>query len=349
MDNVRIERVYTMDQTNLKKYKNFLTNQNLEFEEPIDVLYAAFDDEKIVATGALSGQIIKMMSIDPTFRGTNLIGQLLSEIMNYAFQMGQDHLFIYTKPEYHDTFIHLGFYQICMTDHVALFENRPEGFNRYISEIRGKLENVSGSIGAVVMNCNPFTLGHQHLIEVASAEVDTLIVFVLSEDKSTFPSDVRMRLVRAGTAHLNNVVVCETGPYMVSAATFPSYFLNEGHAKVQVQTELDAKLFGQKISKKLGITKRFLGEEPFSPTTEVYNNSLQETLKQFDVDVKIIQRKSINTEVISASKVRNYIAQDKEELAYLLVPESTREFLMSDAASSIIDKLKSEAHLIKRV
>lgn len=39
-------------------------------------------------------------------------------------------------------------------------------------------------IGAIVMNCNPFTLGHRYLIETASKQVDTLYIFVVEENKS---------------------------------------------------------------------------------------------------------------------------------------------------------------------
>ncbi|GKT35794.1 Citrate lyase ligase like protein, partial [Aduncisulcus paluster] len=82
----------------------------------------------------------------------------------------------------------------------------------------------------------------------AVKKVDHLLVFVLSEDLSTFPADVRLKLVQEGTSHLDGVTVISSGPYMVSSATFPSYFLEEGHDRVKVHTELDAKVFARRIA-----------------------------------------------------------------------------------------------------
>lgn len=39
-------------------------------------------------------------------------------------------------------------------------------------------------IGGIVMNCNPFTLGHRYLIEQSASKVDKLFIFVVEEDKS---------------------------------------------------------------------------------------------------------------------------------------------------------------------
>ncbi|PUU99564.1 [citrate (pro-3S)-lyase] ligase, partial [Acinetobacter baumannii] len=58
-------------------------------------------------------------------------------------------------------------------------------------------------IGAIVMNCNPFTLGHQYLVEYAAAQVVRLYLFVVEEDKSEFPFADRLELVKQGVAHLS--------------------------------------------------------------------------------------------------------------------------------------------------
>ena len=50
-------------------------------------------------------------------------------------------------------------------------------------------------IGALVMNCNPFTLGHQYLVEYAASKVAKLYLFVVEEDKSEFPFADRIELV----------------------------------------------------------------------------------------------------------------------------------------------------------
>ncbi len=348
MDSVRIERVFTMDSEALEQISAFLKGHGLALELPTDVLLSGKSEDKIVATGALRGQIIKMLAVDESFRGSNLIGKMISEVMGQAFQMGQDHLFIYTKPGNETTFGNLGFYKICETDYVALFENRKSGIEKFF-ETAAERSDVGGTIGSVVVNCNPFTLGHQYLIETAAGEVDHLFVFVVSEDLSTFPAKDRLELVRAGTDHLENVTVLESGPYMVSSATFPSYFLDEGNDKVDIHTEVDATVFAQRIARHFGITKRFLGEEPYSPTTEAYNRTLRKVLSQYEIEVKIIPRKAVEGEIVSASKVRRFIGMGELEKALEFVPKTTKAYLLSEAAADVIERIKREAHLAKRI
>ena len=77
------------------------------------------------------------------------------------------------------------------------------------------------------MNANPFTKGHQYLVE-QTKESPHVYVFVLSEDKSLF-SKARFAMVQKGVAHLPNVTVLSTEDYLVSSATFPTYFLKKRH------------------------------------------------------------------------------------------------------------------------
>lgn len=41
-----------------------------------------------------------------------------------------------------------------------------------------------GNNGAIVMNANPYTIGHRQLVEYASSNVDRLFIFVVEEDAS---------------------------------------------------------------------------------------------------------------------------------------------------------------------
>tara|TARA_Y100001933_G_C18967399_1_gene550880 strand:+ start:230 stop:1312 length:1083 start_codon:yes stop_codon:yes gene_type:complete len=360
MEQVQIERVYTIDKKQMNQVKAFLLKHDLSMELPVTSLFVAKKDGRIIGTGGIEGNIIKMLSIEESYRGTNLIGRLLTTLMHEGFQMGQDHLFIYTKPESVETFVHLGFYLISKTDHVALLENKKNGIIEHLQplvESRGKCYtdhqteylNKPQSIGAVVVNCNPFTYGHQHLIETASSSVDLLYIFVLSEDRSTFPFDTRYRLVKEGTDHLKNVIVYPSGPYMVSRATFPTYFLGDDKDQIMTQTELDAQIFAESVAHTLGIKTRFLGKEPYNPVTEKYNAALENVLSKHGIHVEIIERKSHLGKAISASNVRAYIAAGDLEKVKPLVPQSTWKYLMSDEAAQIIRKIESEGHLHKRV
>jgi len=74
------------------------------------------------------------------------------------------------------------------------------------------------------MNCNPFTLRHRYLIEKALEQCGYLIIFVVQEDKSAFPFEDRLRLVREGTADLDHVAVIPSGKFVLSSLTFSEYF-----------------------------------------------------------------------------------------------------------------------------
>jgi len=352
MNNIQIQRVFTMDKKQMNMVKDFLTQQQLKFELPVDALFVAVDGQRIIGTGAVQGKIIKMLAVDPAYRGSNIIGMMLSRLVSESFQMGQDHLFIYTKPESAKTFEHLGFYEIARTGHVALLENKKNGVLEHLTplvDLEAESAYSPANIGAVVVNCNPFTKGHKHLIETASSSVDLLYIFVLSEDRSTFPFEDRIQLVKQGVKHLSNVIVFPSGSYMVSGATFPTYFLGDDQDQIRTQTELDAQVFASKIAKILNIQTRYLGEEPYNPVTDTYNQTLKHVLHRHDIGVEIIKRKAHDGKAISASNVRAYLASGDWKALREIVPETTWNYLVSEKASEIVEKIKKEAHLHKRV
>ena len=88
-------------------------------------------------------------------------------------------------------------------------------------------EDEGKTAGAIVVNCNPFTRGHRYLVEYSAMRCELLYIFVVSEDKSTFPFDIRLELVKQGVADLPNVRVHAGGNYIISSATFPTYFLKQ--------------------------------------------------------------------------------------------------------------------------
>jgi len=105
-----------------------------------------------------------------------------------------------------------------------------------------------GHNGAVVINGNPFTLGHLHLVECAAQRV---IAFISSwcGGPIGLSFDVRFRLALEATAHIRNVTVLDTSRYAVSAGTFPSYFLKRLDEVATAQMQIDLLLFAQRIAR----------------------------------------------------------------------------------------------------
>ena len=222
-------------------------------------------------------------------------------------------------------FSSLFFYPVASTGDVLLMENRKNGVQEYVAGLDAPKTN--GVIGAVVMNCNPFTKGHRYLIETAARECDWLYVFVLSEDKSFFPAADRLALVRAGTADLSNVTVHPTGPYLISSATFPTYFLKDRSQFETIHCQLDIEVFARYFVPKFGITRRYVGSEPLSPVTNQYNEALARHLPEKGVELRLLQRVENGQGPISASAVRALLRTNQPELLKTLVPETTFTYL----------------------
>jgi [citrate (pro-3S)-lyase] ligase len=302
----------------LNKTKRFLENQGLSFDDDIEYTVNLLgEDGEIFATGSLAHNVLKCIAVSKELRGEGVSAAVVSELTSESYRRGRTHLFLFTKPLNEEQFASLGFYPMAKTNDVLMMENRKTGIDDYV---KGLLKPESaGLIGAVVVNCNPFTLGHRYLMETASSRVDALHVFVLSEDRSKFPADLRFRLVKEGVSDLPNIYLHRSEDYIISSATFPKYFLKD-HAKPdEANGTLDLVLFANRIAKPLGITVRFVGTEPFCQTTAAYNRLMKRVLPQYGIEVAELERK----DAISASKVRKLMAEGNTEEIRKLVPETT--------------------------
>lgn len=181
--------------------------------------------------------------------------------------------------------------------------------------------------GAIVMNCNPFTKGHRYLIEQAAGQVDLLYIFVVEEDKSTFKFEDRIEMVRRGTAGFENVKVLPSGKYIISKETFSQYFDKDNVEQVD-DMDYDVRIFGEVVAKELGISVRFVGEEPFDKVTRKYNETMKTILPEYGIEVVEIPRVTVDGgQTISASAVRKALQEGDRELVESMLPESTIEYL----------------------
>ena len=239
------------------------------------------------------------------------------------FAKGYYDLRVITRAHNEPLFAACGFYPVVRTDALVLLENRPDGPRRFAQPFFARGDEDK-TVGAIVMNANPFTLGHRALVEYAAAHCDVLHLFVVEEDRSLFPTAARFRLVEEGTAELANVRVHLSGPYMISSATFPTYFLKDGESAAALQSELDVTLFASAFAPALHITRRFAGEEPLDPVTSIYNSVMARILPRYGIEFVTIPRLALGGAPISASCVRALMREGRYEEAKSLVPEPTR-------------------------
>ena len=186
--------------------------------------------------------------------------------------------------------------------------------------------------GVVVMNCNPFTLGHRYLIEQAAKQVERLFVMVVREDCSLFAYAERKAMVEQGVAHLKNVTVIDGSEYAISQATFPTYFLKRLDDAADTQMLLDLDLFRRHIAPALGATVRFVGTEPTDRLTRRYNQLMHEVL----ADVRETARLEKEGNAVSASRVRKAMEQGDMSTIRQLVPPTTLPYIIAHLATQAL-------------
>jgi len=197
-----------------------------------------------------------------------------------------------------------------------------------ISLLQTKLR-TQGKIGSIVMNCNPFTLGHRYLIEFAASQVKHLYIFAVEEDKSIFPFNDRFELIKAGTKDLENVTVLPSGKFIISSITFSDYFNKSEIQGREIDPSMDVKLFAKEIAPVLGINVRFAGEEPIDMITKQYNDSMRKILPDYGIEFIEIKRKESSGAVISASRVRALLKDKDFDAISQIVPKTTLDYLKS--------------------
>lgn len=306
-------------------WEQLLLQEDLKPDENVDITVLLWDGDILAGTASRLGNLIKCIAVDSRYQGQGLTAQLLTDLRQDAVSQGIPHLFLYTKPKNEHLFRPLFFTPVAKTQDVLLMENRSDGIAAFLQGL--PKANVSGKIGSIVANCNPFTLGHRYLIETASRQCDHLYVFVLSEDKSQFSYADRMEMVKLGTLDLPNVTVLPTGPYLISAVTFPTYFLKETAPIDTIQCALDCEVFGNHYAKHFGITTRFVGTEPNCQVTASYNETMKQILPPLGVEVVEIPRKTQEQQPISASRVRQLLQDGAWDELKKLVPPTTFEYI----------------------
>ncbi len=207
-----------------------------------------------------------------------------------------------------------------------------EDENEELHDYKDKLKTfyqrtISPKIGSIVMNCNPFTIGHRYLVDQALKRCDHLIVFVVEEDKSVFPFAERIELVRKNLADLKNVYVIPSGQFIISSRTFKEYFNKESLQEHKIDTSLDVSLFGKEIAPCLNISMRFAGEEPLDNVTRQYNESMARILPQYGVKFIEIPRMKYKGRPVSASEVRRLAEARQFDKLKKLVPPLTLRYL----------------------
>jgi [citrate (pro-3S)-lyase] ligase len=327
------------DQPTPREAQALIESQGLRFEPAFDDLVGLYEEGRLIACGARAGYVLKMLAIAPSHQGTDVLGALVTRLVQSGLAAGEDTLFVFTLPQNAASFQALNFRLLATHGRAALLEHGP-GLEAYFAAHASQI--TPGRNGAVVVNGNPFSLGHLRLVEFAAERVDRLYLFVVREDRSVFPFEVRYRLAAEATAHLRNVTVLDTSRYAVSAGTFPAYFLKQLDEVAVAQMQIDLRLFALRIAPRFHIVARFVGHEPLCVTTAAYNQTMAEVLEAHDLQWVEVPRVEAGGSPISATRVRAAFAADDTETLRSLVPSTTLAFLQSPPARSIAERLRTQ-------
>ena len=352
-----------------QRIEAFLKRNGLRFDDMHYYAAITDDDGEMIAGGGLKGNVIKCVAVDDAHKGEAIANTLISHLIAHANEEGHSNVMLFTKPKNRQLFESLSFRLLAEAPEAVLMETGFGGINNTVEalkKIREESEkykeynkeckeeektnlNTSPSQhhntttpqplttttplrGVVVMNCNPFTLGHRYLIEQAAKQVERLFVMVVREDCSLFAYAERKAMVEQGVAHLENVTVIDGSEYAISQATFPTYFLKRLDDAADTQMLLDLDLFRRHIAPALGTTVRFVGTEPTDRLTRRYNQLMHEVL----ADVRETARLEKKGNVVSASRVRKAMEQGDMSTIRQLVPPTTLPYIIAHLATQAL-------------
>ena len=343
-----------------QRIEAFLKRNGLRFDDMHYYAAVTDDDGEMIAGGGLKGNVIKCVAVDDAHKGEAIANTLISHLIAHANEEGHSNVMLFTKPKNRQLFESLSFRLLAEAPEAVLMETGIGGINNMVEQLKKIKEegevckennkeckeektnlNTSTSQhlnttpprgGVVVMNCNPFTLGHRYLIEQAAKQVERLFVMVVREDCSLFAYAERKAMVEQGVAHLKNVTVIDGSEYAISQATFPTYFLKRLDDAADTQMLLDLDLFRRHIAPALGATVRFVGTEPTDRLTRRYNQLMHEVL----ADVREIVRLEKEGNAVSASRVRKAMEQGDMSTIRQLVPPTTLPYIIAHLATQAL-------------
>lgn len=352
-----------------QRIEAFLKHNGLRFDDMHYYAAITDDDGEMIAGGGLKGNVIKCVAVDDAHKGEAIANTLISHLIAHANEEGHSNVMLFTKPKNRQLFESLSFRLLAEAPEAVLMETGIGGINNTVEQLEkikeeGEVckennkeckeeEKTNLNIttpqhlnpstpqplnttpprgGVVVMNCNPFTLGHRYLIEQAAKQVERLFVMVVREDCSLFAYAERKAMVEQGVAHLENVTVIDGSEYAISQATFPTYFLKRLDDAADTQMLLDLDLFRRHIAPALGATVRFVGTEPTDQLTRRYNELMHEVL----TDVREISRLEKEGNAVSASRVRKAMEQGDMSTIRQLVPPTTLPYIIAHLATQAL-------------
>jgi [citrate (pro-3S)-lyase] ligase len=264
---VRFSEFDATNERKVTKVKDFLDRNDLALSDDVELYVTASEEGEMVACGGISGKILKCVAVTPRLRGQRFVLKVINALLDAARRRGQDELFLFSAPKNQTYFESHGFKLIETSGNEVILMENNDNLAKYKSSLGG-LKKEGESIGSIVICDSLISLEDIKRIELAAKRCDWLHVFIVCHDGNYTKKSYEK--LSNDLSYIPNITVHENSDYLISKATFPTYFIKDQAHISALHAELDVKIFKHHIAPVLGITQRFISKD-----SEIYDTTMQ--------------------------------------------------------------------------
>lgn len=308
-----------------------LSQRGLKYEDNVDYTIGLYDNQKIVATGSLCKNVIKMIAVAKDYQGENLTTIVMTNLTQQLAAQKIDKYFLYTTPNNKDFFMRFSLSLVYENKEIVMLENVVSPIEEQLLAIKKNIPTSSGTTAALVMKCNPTTLSHLLLIETCSLKHDQVIVFLV-EDDTILPYDIRKKILEKTTKTLKNVYIVPGTKYIISPNSFPTYFLKDAASALRIYMELDIAIFNRYFMRIFQIDFRYVAATAKILQADTYIQTMEKIIEDKLIIVPPLYKGGVIT---TTSEIRRLARQKKFSLIKHLIPQVTYDFLVSKQGKNL--------------
>lgn len=98
MSDYQISPVYPGDTRTLADVKALLQQEGIRLDSHVDYTCVMYDEEyHAIATGSCFGNTLRCLAVSHDHQGESLMNEIVSHLIQYEYDRGIIHLFLYTK------------------------------------------------------------------------------------------------------------------------------------------------------------------------------------------------------------------------------------------------------------
>ena len=94
------------------------------------------------------------------------------------------------------------------------------------------------------------------------------------------------------------------------------------------------------------VTARYVGEEPTSQVTGLYNQIMCEQLPKAGIECVVVPRKEANGKAISASTVRQCLQSGDWDTLETLLPKTSLDYFRSPEAEPVLARIRNAGNVV---